>query len=121
VPGIVLLDADEIRNPRQIPPTRGMTETRVPPQVMNLTPEIYVVLDVRGIENLNVGEDLNTARLAILSTVLQDQILQKITGPNGSICYDGCVTDLARNRTMKGQLGISITFTYPLLRHEYAE
>jgi hypothetical protein len=86
---------------------------------MRMTPEIYVVLDVRGITNPNVGEDLNTARLAILAAVLPDRQLQQIVGPNGGIVYDGCITDLARNRTMKGQLGISLSFTYPLKRTEY--
>jgi len=67
-----------------------------------------------------VGKDLNTARLAILAAVLPDKQLQNIVGPNGNIVYDGCVTDLASNRTMKGQLGLSITFTYPLIQNEYA-
>jgi hypothetical protein len=118
VPGIIILDADEVKNPRQTPPTRGLQEGHVGPHVINMTPEIYVVLDVRGIQNQNVGEDLNTARLAILRAVLPDRTLQQIVGANGNISYDGSVTDLARNRQMKGQLGISITFTYPLLRHE---
>jgi hypothetical protein len=66
-----------------------------------------------------VGQDLNTARLAILAAVLPDRTLQNIVGANGNIVYDGCVTDLARNRTMKGQLGISLTFTYPLIQNEF--
>jgi len=120
VPGIILLDADEIKNPLTQLRERGLTETRVPSSIMKMTPEIYVVLDTRGITNKNVGKDLNTARLAILAAVLPDTQLQSIVGANGNIVYDGCVTDLARNRTMKGQLGCSITFTYPLLRNEYA-
>ena len=47
------------------------------------------------------------------------QTVAEIVGSNGNIVYDGCVTDFARNRTMKGQLGISITFTYPLIQNEY--
>jgi hypothetical protein len=35
----------------------------MPIQIMRMTPEIYVVLDVRPVGNLNVGKDLNTARL----------------------------------------------------------
>jgi hypothetical protein len=119
VPGIIILDADEIKDPRAQLPARGLIERAVPPSIMKMTPEIYVVLEVRGITNRNVGQDLNTARLAILGAVLPDKALQGIVGPNGNIVYDGCVTDLARNRTMKGQLGISITFTYPLIQNEY--
>ena len=119
VPGIIVLDADESKDPRAQLPTRGLTEVRVPSNIMKMTPEIYVVLDTRGITNENAGEDLNTARLTILASILPDTQLQKIVGSNGNIVYDGCVTDFARNRTMKGQLGISITFTYPLIQNEY--
>lgn len=119
VPGLILLDGDETndRSVRRQP--RGQTEKRVPSQIMRMTPEIYIVLDVRSASNTNVGEDLNTARLAILKVVLGDSTLQDIVGNNGDICLDGVVTDLARNRTMKGQMGLAICFSYPLMYHEY--
>ena len=119
VPGIILLDADEIKDPRVQLPARGLIERGVPPSIMKMTPEIYVVLDVRGPTMQNAGADLNTARLAILAAILPDKQLQSIVGTNGNILYDGCVTDFARNRTMKGQLGCSITFSYPLIPGEY--
>jgi hypothetical protein len=119
VPGIILLDGDEVKDPRQQRPERGMVENGVPDSIMRMTPEIYVVLDVRDRTNENVGEDLNAARLAILGAVLPDLTLQSIVGGNGNIVYDGCVTDLAKNRQMKGQLGISITFNYPLIWSDY--
>jgi len=99
-------------------PKRGQTETGIPPQLIDMTPEIYVVLDVRKPTNVNVGADLDLARLAILAVILPDETLQAIVGANGDIIYDGSVTDLARNRTMEGQLGLSVTFTYPLLPSE---
>ncbi len=120
VPGFLVLDADEVRDPNLRQPAPGLTQARMPVQIMKMTPEIYVVLDGRGVTNENVGKDLNTARLAILDALMTDVQLMKIVGPNGNITYDGCVTDLARNRTMKGQLGISVTFTYPLLIQESA-
>lgn len=120
VPGILILDADEVRDQRALQLPRGTQETRMPVHLMRMTPEIYVVLDTRPVGNLNVGKDLNTARLAILNAIFKDTTLQGIVGSNGNITYDGSVTDLARNRTMKGQLGISITFTYPLLITEIA-
>jgi hypothetical protein len=118
LPGIILLDGDEVRDSRATLPPRGQEENAVPTEIMRMTPEIYVVLDARGIQNENVGEDLNTARLAILGVILPDRTLQSIVGGNGNITYDACVTDLARNRTMKGQLGISISFMYPLIGNE---
>ena len=121
VPGIILLDADEVRDTRQMQPPPGLVQRAVPSALYKMTPEIYVVLDVRPVSNdgANMGEDLNTARLAILGATLPDTYLQELVSANGNIVYDGCVTDLARNRTMKGQLGISISFVYPLLPNEY--
>jgi hypothetical protein len=51
---------------RQLQPAPGMQQARMPAQMMKMTPEIYIVLDVRGVTNENVGKDLNTARLASL-------------------------------------------------------
>ena len=121
VPGIILLDADEVRDTRAMQPPPGLVQRAVPPALYKMTPEIYVVLDTRPVSNdgSNIGADLNTARLAILGATLPDTYLQEVVSANGNIVYDGCVTDLARNRTMKGQLGISLTFTYPLLMKEY--
>lgn len=119
VPGVLILDADEVRDPRLLQPAPGMQQSRMPAQIMRMTPEIYIVLDERGVENKNVGEDLDTVRLAILDRVMSDRVLHDIIGSNGNAIYDGCVTDLARNRTMKGQMGMSITFSYPLIVREY--
>lgn len=118
VPGIILLDADEVRDPR-FQSNQGRGE-RPGPGMMKMTPEIYVVLNVRKPQNVNVGEDLNLARAAILNLVLHDPGLQKITGSGGAIVVDGCYTDLARNRQMKGQMGLSITFGYPFIPDEFA-
>jgi hypothetical protein len=119
VPGIILLDADEVRDLR-FPQNSGRSE-RPGPGMMKMTPEIYVVLDVRkgALQNKNVGEDLNLARAAIMNLVLHTKDLQIITA-SGSIAYDGCVTDLARNRTMRGQMGLSFTFSYPFIPDEFS-
>lgn len=118
VPGIILLDADEVADPRYQRPNLGRDLATVPPQMMKMTPEIYVVLDVRKPQNINVGEDLSVARAAIVKAILTDKTLYTITGSNGQILYDGCVTDLARNRVMQGQMGLSFTFSYPFIPGE---
>ena len=118
VPGIILLDADETKDPR-FPSNQGRS-SRPGPGMMKMTPEIYVVLDVRKPQNKLVGEDLILARAAIMRAVLRDATLQAVTGPGGSIVYDGCYTDLARNRQMKGQMGLSFTFGYPFIPDEFA-
>ena len=119
VPGIVLLDADETRDPRF--PDRDGRGSRPGPGMMKMTPEVYIVLEVRkgAQKNKNVGEDLNLARAEIIDLVLHDATLIAITGSGGSIVVDGCYTDLARNRQMKGQMGISITFDYPFIPDEF--
>jgi hypothetical protein len=116
VPGIILLDADEVKDPRF--PTRDGRGMPPSPGMMRMTPEIYIVLDVRKPQNTNVGEDLNLARAEILRLVLHDTALQTITG-SGDIVFDGCYTDLARNRQMKGQMGLAITFSYPFIPGEF--
>jgi hypothetical protein len=118
VPGIILLDGDERMDQRIVPPTPGRLQVKLPTQFMILTPEIYVVLDVRKPANLNVGADLNICRLAILGAIWDDATLQTIVGSNGKITVDAVVSDLARNRVMQGQLGISIGFHYPLIAAE---
>lgn len=118
VPGIILLDGDETADPRYQRPAVGRDLTTVPPQMMKMTPEIYVVLDVRKPQNKNVGEDLSVARGAILKAIILDKTLYQICASNGQIIYDGCVTDLARNRTMQGQMGMSFTFSYPFVPGE---
>jgi hypothetical protein len=117
-PAILLLDADEVRDASVTSSQRGLRENRMRDQIMKMTPEIYVVLDDRNIVNKNSGRDLNTARLAILAAIIPDVTLQKIVSAQGDMVYDGTVTDFARNRQMKGQLGISLTFTYPLIGQE---
>lgn len=117
-PGIVLLDGDEQRDPR-FPQNAGRSE-RPGPTMMIMKPEVYIVLDVRKPPNPKVGEDLNTARAAIIDLVLHDAGLQAITGSNGSISYDGAVTDLARNRAMEGQMGLSFSLSYPFVPDEIA-
>lgn len=119
VPGIILLDGDEVGDPgtARVPSGRS---TPLTSRLMKMQPEIYVVLNVRKPQNKNVGEDLSIARAVILKAVIQDQTLRAIVGDNGRIDYDGVVTDLSRNRTMEGQMGIAFSFIYPFLPLEIA-
>lgn len=117
-PGIILLDADEVWDP-QTPNRTSRGDAQVTPGLIRMTPEVYVVLDVRKPNNDEVGKDLNTARALIISKMINDEALKALVGANGQIRYDGCVTDLARNRQMQGQLGLSFTFVYPFLPGEF--
>lgn len=120
VPGLILLDADEVWDPRT--PDLGQRGTaQTPIGLVRMTPEVYVVLDTRKISDQTKGEDLNIARAIIIGKVITDATLKQIIGGNGQIKYDGCVTDLARNRVMQGQMGLSFTFVYPFVPTEFAE
>lgn len=117
VPGIILCDGDEANEaPLAVPP--GVQATRMRDQLVKMTPEIYVVLDVRKPQNVLVGQDLNIARQVILAAIMTDAALWNIVGANGNIKYVAAITDLSRNRDMKGQLGMSFSFSYPLLHRE---
>lgn len=118
VPGIILLDADEVWDPNT-PNLASRGDGQASPGLLRMTPEVYVVLDVRKPNNKVVGKDLNTARAKIIGSVINDTQLKAFVGTNGQIRYDGCVTDLARNRTMQGQMGLSITFVYPFIPGEF--
>lgn len=117
VPGVLLLDGDEVPTGPAVPTGRNVPVTA---RLMRMQPEIYVVLDVRRPTNLNVGEDLTIARQVIIPAILEDQTLQAIVGSNGQISYEGIVTDLARNRMMEGQMGIAFSFVYPFIPKEIA-
>lgn len=109
-PGLTMLDADEQASEKAF--NRGRIAAA--PNLVVMTPEIYVTLKSQKPSNATTGQDLNTLRAAILKAVLLDRGLQDLVGTNGEIRYDGCITDLARGRDMIGEIGISVSFVYPL-------
>lgn len=115
LPGIILLDGDEKKAPEIQERSQGRASNRARDQVMTMQPEIYVTLDFRKPNNVLSGEDVNTARLAILAAIMTDAALFGLLGMNGSFTYLGCVTDFAANRMMNGALGISLAISYPLV------
>lgn len=115
LPGIILLDGDEKKAVLPADRPQGRPSNRARDQVMTMQPEIYVVLDFRKPNNVLSGEDVNTARLAILAAIMTDATLFALLGAEGGFAYLGCVTDFAANRTMNGALGISLALSYPLV------
>lgn len=106
-PSVIIADADEIAEP---PPSEGR---RVPPgiQIVTMTPEIFVML---GSDADTVGTAINTLRAAVLKAIMTDDGLATITGSNGRIRYNSCATGLTQGRNMIADMGLSISFTYPL-------
>jgi len=108
-PAITLLDADELT--KETPMSVG-TRISIAPKFISLQPEIYIALDSRKPDNKNTGQDLNVLRVKIVKAVCLDGVLITLVGSNGRIEYNGCITDLARNRDMAGEMGLIFAFVY---------
>jgi len=107
-PAIDILDADEVSAPALSSQGKG-------PQLVTMTPEIYIMV-AETPENL--GPAINAIRASVIKAILEDTDLQNLTGDNGSIRYEGCATGLSRGRSMEGEMGASIAFTYPFFLSE---
>jgi hypothetical protein len=110
-PAVVLLDGNETA--RDSPPQERGRLTAAP-NLVDMSPEIYVVMDQREPKNDRIGEDMNAMRMAILKAIMTDEPLIAVLGSNGDIKYLGCDTDMASGRSMEGQLFLRFTFTYVL-------
>jgi hypothetical protein len=110
-PAIVLLDGDEVAR-GAVQQTRG--RLTLAPNLIDLSPEIYVLMDAREPHNERIGEDMNAMRVLILTSIMKDTPLADVLGSNGDIQYNGCETDMASGRSMAGQMNIRMMFTYAL-------
>lgn len=108
-PAIVLCDGDE--NARLTPPPRGRGGLMAP-TTNTMRPEIYILLKEGRVKNVDVGSNLNAFRLAVSQAIAQDAELAALIGPNGSIVYNGCVTDLKSGSALSGQMRLDFAFTY---------
>lgn len=114
LPSIQVMDADEEANDGD-PPQRPSNS----PRRVGMTPEIFITL---GADNPDsVGTILNTVRRRVIRAVLTDTTLQAICTNAGSIRYVGCTTALQLASTLKGQMGVTFTFNYPLFAGELIE
>lgn len=107
LPAIMMMDGDE-EGKRD---ADGRGRSAVSPNRVILKPEIYVILQVSKPRNEGVGPSLNAFRALVLKALLTSTA---ITDLCESVFYAGCITDLAQNRKMEGQFGLSIEFTYLL-------
>lgn len=108
-PGVVLLDGDETATG-----TSGVNgrQQLYRPRLVEMKPEMYILLDERRLENVNVGEDLNALRLAISVAITTDDQLATLLGSNGKVVYNGCVTDLKSGSALTGQMRIDFAYQY---------
>ncbi len=112
-PAAVLLDGTETTVQHYIPMRGG-----VAPHLIELKPQIFMVLKVRDKEKSNeYGPELSAYRITIISALFNDAVLSGLIGTNGKIEYRSSETDMQTGSTMQGQLQMNFGITY-LLRPE---
>lgn len=113
-PGMVLLDGDETpRLSLDLRRLQGRAQLMAP-QIVQLRPEIYILLAEGRPRNEQVGQELDAFRIAFLKAVWEDVTLATIVGSNGSMAYNGCVTDLKSGSALTGQMRIDFIINYTL-------
>ncbi len=119
-PAITLLDGHEDMTSTQVNDGRGGRGLSAQPGKITMRPEIFVVLDTRLPKNEGIGADLNAWRIQILKAVSADTQINALLTTNGSLLYEGCLTDLATGQSMEGQLQMRFALSYPLKESEFA-
>lgn len=108
-PAVVLMDGDESAKTSAAKRGRG---SAMAPAIMNMRPEIYVVLDEQRPKNETVGTRINDFRLEVAKRIAEDATLVTLTGSNGGIDYRGMITDLKSGSAASGQCRLDFVFTY---------
>lgn len=114
-PAVAIMDGDEIARVTGDLLGRGVGgRAHLTPQLVTMSPQIFVVpLPVKP-SNEGVGTVVNDFRIAIGMAIANDPVLISIIGPNGSIAYMGMVTDFKSGSACDGQSQLNFNFTYPL-------
>jgi hypothetical protein len=107
-PAILLLDADEVADRAY----QGRGRPANSPNLVVMSPEIYVILKNVKPVNETVGADLNAFCAAIIKAVITDAEINVLVGSNGEIRYDGLVTDLGEDRSIEGKARVGMSFVY---------
>lgn len=119
-PAITLLDADEavtLQGPQSSRGGGGLTAAR---SMITMRPEIFILLEQREPKNVNVGQDVNALRVKVIAALSADSSLNTLLTNNGSVVYEGCLTDTATGRGMTGQLQMQFAFSYPFNATDFA-
>ena len=119
-PAVTILDADETAG-TQITDARGGPGLKQQPVMVIMRPEIFILLEQREPHNVNAGQDLNAFRIKVLNAINSDTQLASLVTANGSITYEGTLTDFATGRAMTGQMQMQFAFSYPFKASEFAE
>lgn len=116
LPAAVLLDGSE----RIIEQVAQYKSVRMPPAIMVLMPQVFVILKPRddlsnttlGGISAPIGEELSTYLDRVITAVVNDPTLVSLVGSNGQISYRGSETDMATGSSIVGQLRVDFDFHY---------
>lgn len=114
-PAVAILDGDEnvrLSGDGQGRGNRGRQS--MGPQLMTMTPEIYIIPETAKPANPDIGTEVNDFRETIVRVIAQDQVLLDLIGSNGSVSYIRMVTDLKSGMALDGQCRLDFSFTYVL-------
>jgi len=113
-PACVLLDGDE--SSKLVHDTRNKGRAgAMTPQIMIMRPELFVLLPEKRPTNVDVGQDLNEKRIALIAAIAEDASLAALLGSNGGVVYNGCVTDLKSGSAATGQMRLDFAYTYTFI------
>lgn len=105
LPAVVLLDGDETIARA----AEGRGRSRMSTVIVNMQPQIFIVLKTLKPTNENIGQDLNSLRGEIIRAIADDLQLAALIGPNGDIQYGGAETDLKSGGAVEGEMRLDFT------------
>lgn len=105
LPAVILYDGDE--------EVRSDPAGRPSPTIQLVTMTPWFQITLQG-DNEQVGEDLNTLRLRLISAVTQDAALLALTAENRGVRYTGGMTKFAAARTTQGDMAVRFSILYYL-------
>lgn len=114
-PAIILLDGDETpvltHGGRQ---NRARSGRMMPltPSIMQMKPELYILLPEARPTNEEIGPALNAFRVQMCKAIAEDMQLLQLLGSNGTILYNGCTTDLKSGSAVTGQMRLDFAYNY---------
>lgn len=114
-PACILLDGDEFpvltHGGRQNRAHSGRM-MMLTPSVMQMRPELYVLLPEDRPTNVDIGPLLNQKRVDLCKAIAEDDALRMLIGSNGDIIYNGCATDLKSGSALTGQMRLDFFYNY---------
>lgn len=114
-PAVILLDGDEfpvLTHGGRQNRARSGREMLLTPSIMQLRPEMYILLPEDRPTNEDVGPIVNQKRVDLCKAIAEDAPLRTLCGSNGDIIYNGCATDLKSGSALTGQMRLDFYYNY---------